>query len=366
MINHSEIDRDGTLLTKDSGQHGSRQPNRRRFLGTGFAAATLFHRALKAEDSAAVGTDSTKEDSGRTAQVAITLDLEMSQNYPTWEQTHWNYEKGNLDAATKEYAVEAARRVKAKGGRIHFFALGQTMEQENVDWLLELIREGHPVGNHTYDHVNLLATAPDQVQFRFRRAPWLMGGKSPQTVIADNIRLAEEALQSRLGIRPRGFRTPGGFQNGLLDRPDLQKLLLDCGYQWVSSLYAGCSTGQSGQPPGEDVLQSVVDAQAKSQPFVYPSGLIEIPMSPISDVGAMRSGRWPLESFLEATRRGLNWVIDHQAVYDFLAHPSCLVVTDPEFRLIDLICETVASAGPERARLADLDEISQRAVSPIQ
>ncbi|MFN9968369.1 MAG: hypothetical protein ACK58T_00595, partial [Phycisphaerae bacterium] len=151
MINHSEIDRDGTLLTKDSGQHGSRQPNRRRFLGTGFAAATLFHRALKAEDSAAVGTDSTKEDSGRTAQVAITLDLEMSQNYPTWEQTHWNYEKGNLDAATKEYAVEAARRVKAKGGRIHFFALGQTMEQENVDWLLELIREGHPVGNHTYD-----------------------------------------------------------------------------------------------------------------------------------------------------------------------------------------------------------------------
>src|ERR1700735_3814126 len=59
------------------------------------------------------------------ALIAITLDLEMSRHYPTWDQMHWDYEKGNLDAATKGYAVEAARRVKAKGGVIHFFAVGQ-------------------------------------------------------------------------------------------------------------------------------------------------------------------------------------------------------------------------------------------------
>src|SRR5579859_1923081 len=46
------------------------------------------------------------------ALIAITLDLEMSRNFPTWETTHWDYEKGNLDADTKAYAVEAARRVK--------------------------------------------------------------------------------------------------------------------------------------------------------------------------------------------------------------------------------------------------------------
>src|SRR5271168_2838056 len=62
------------------------------------------------------------------ALIAITLDLEMSRHYPTWDQMHWDYEKGNLDAATKGYAVEAARRVKAKGGVINFFAVGQTME----------------------------------------------------------------------------------------------------------------------------------------------------------------------------------------------------------------------------------------------
>src|SRR6476659_2494523 len=79
----------------------------------------------------------------KQAQIDITLDLEMSINFPRWDDTHWDYEKGNLNAETKAYAVEAARRVKARGGRIHFFALGQTLEQENVDWLKQLAAEGH-------------------------------------------------------------------------------------------------------------------------------------------------------------------------------------------------------------------------------
>src|SRR4051812_8242006 len=94
----------------------------------------------------------------KKALLAITLDLQMSPNFPTWDQTHWDYEKGNLDAATKRYSVEAARRVKARGGVIHFFAVGQTLEQEDVGWLKEIVAQGHPVGNHAYDHVNLKAT----------------------------------------------------------------------------------------------------------------------------------------------------------------------------------------------------------------
>ena len=37
-----------------------------------------------------------------------------------------------------------------------------------------------------------------------------------------------------------------------------------------------------------------------AQPFVYPDGLVEVPMSPISDIGAFRNGRWRLEWFLKA------------------------------------------------------------------
>ena len=47
----------------------------------------------------------------RRARIAITLDLEMSRNFPRREDLHWDYEKGNLDEGTKAYAVAAARRV---------------------------------------------------------------------------------------------------------------------------------------------------------------------------------------------------------------------------------------------------------------
>src|SRR5690606_25828203 len=135
------------------------------------------------------------------------------------------FEKGNLDDATRSYAVEAARRVADRGGRIHFFALGRTMEQEDVGWLRAIADAGHPIGNHTYDHVNVKATRPAEIQFRFRRCPWLIEGKEPTEVIAENVRLASAALRTRLGIEPAGFRTPGGFPDGLADRPDVQRML---------------------------------------------------------------------------------------------------------------------------------------------
>jgi hypothetical protein len=294
------------------------------------------------------------------ALVAITLDLEMSRNFPTWEITHWDYEKGNLNDETKKYAAEACRRVKTAGGVLHCFAVGRVFEQESVAWLKEIAQAGHPIGNHTYDHVNVKATKPEDIQFRFRRAPWLIDGKEPKDVIAENIRLTTAALKTRVGVDPAGFRTPGGFSDGLTDRPDVQQMLTDLGFTWVSSKYPAHLLSEAGKEPDQAVFDGIVKAQSEAQPFVYPKGLIEVPMSPISDITAFRSGRWKLEWFLKAIRLGVEWAIDNKAAFDFLGHPSCLYVTDPEFKTIDLICELVNKAGPGAA-LVNLATIAQRA-----
>jgi hypothetical protein len=294
----------------------------------------------------------------RKALIAITLDLEMSRNFPTWETTHWDYEKGNLNAETNIYAEAAARRVKARGGRLHFFAVGQVFEQANVDWLKEIVQAGHPVGNHTYDHVNVLATRPGDIQYRFNRAPWLIEGKKPHEVIRENIRLCSAALKTRVGIEPAGFRTPGGFANGLADRADVRKMLVDLGFTWVSSKYPAHPNSKPGEEPDATIFDGIVRAQKQAQPFVYPGGLIEVPMSPISDIGAFRGGRWKLAWFLKALRLALAWVLDNRAVFDFLAHPSCLYVMDPEFKAIELICEMTRKAG-DRAALVDLRDIAE-------
>jgi peptidoglycan/xylan/chitin deacetylase (PgdA/CDA1 family) len=329
---------------------GAARPSRRRFLASTAAGLALAGASPRRSSAAAPGD---------RARIAITLDLEMSRHYPTWDQTHWDYEKGNLDAPTKRYAVEAARRVRARGGRIHFFALGRTLEQEDVGWLRTLVDDGHPVGNHTYDHVNVKATTLPDVQFRFRRAPWLVEGKTPAQVISDNIRMMASALKERIGIEPAGFRTPGGFSNGLADRPDLQAMLLKLGYTWVSSKYPAHPLGEPGREPAPEVRAAIAAAQKQAQPYVYPSGLVEVPMNPVSDVTALRSGKWPLDAFLETTRAGVAWAIENRAVFDFLAHPSCLVVADPEFRAIELICDLVNGSGG-RAELTDLATIARQ------
>jgi peptidoglycan/xylan/chitin deacetylase (PgdA/CDA1 family) len=291
------------------------------------------------------------------ALIAITLDCEMSRNFPNRADLHWDFEKGNLNQESKDYCVEAARRVKARGGVIHFFLVARALEQENIDWLTALINEGHPIGNHTYDHVNVHAKTLADVQPRFRRAPWLLQGKTVPEAIRENIDLATQAMRARLGIAPAGFRTPGGFPRGLRDREDLQRMLQECGFNYVSSLVPPHPNTRNGQRPDEKVFQGLVEAQPAAQPFVYPTGLVEIPMSPISDIGAFRTGQWPLADFMAATRRSVEWAIEHRAVFDFLCHPSCMYVVDSKFQTIDLICELVEKAQG-KAAIVSLEHIA--------
>ena len=320
--------------------------NRREFIASSFVAG--------------FGAESLADDPPKgKALIAITLDLEMSANFPKWDDTQWNYEKGLLNDETKKYTVEACKRVKAAGGVIHCFAVGRVLEQENVDWLKEIAKTGHPIGNHTYDHINVKAVKPEELQFRFKRSPWLIDGQPVQKVIAENIRVTSAALKTRIGVDATGFRTPGGFPNGLEDRLEVRRMLLDQGFSWVSSKYPAHIAAKTNEEPGEELLASIIKAQEAAQPFAYPDGLIEIPMSPISDIGAFRTGRWKLDWFLKVVRFGVEWAIEKRAVFDFLAHPSCMYVVDPEFKTINMICELVKKAG-DKAAIVGLDSIAQR------
>jgi hypothetical protein len=293
------------------------------------------------------------------ALISITLDLEMCRNFPKWEDTHWDYDKGNLTDETKRYTVEACRRIKAAGGIAHLFVVGRALEQANVEWLKEIARDGHPIGNHTYDHVNVRATRLDEIQYRFQRAPWLIAGRTPEQVIVENIRLTTAALKARIGVDPAGFRTPGGFADGLADRPDVRGWLRNLGFRWVSSKYPAHPAPEPAREPSTAYLDSIVRAQEAAQPFAYADGLIEVPMSPMSDIVAFRTGRWKLVWFLKMISRGIEWAIDRRATFDFLGHPACLSAVDPEFRAINLICDRVRQSDG-RCKIVGLDAVAMR------
>jgi peptidoglycan/xylan/chitin deacetylase (PgdA/CDA1 family) len=328
-------------------------PTRRDVLAAGIGlAAGAKTLCCQSETDLAADTDK--------ALIALTMDLEMSMHYPTWGIMEWNYTKGLLNEATIQYVVEACRRVKARGGVLHSFLLGRTLEQDNVDWLAAIIKEGHPLGNHTYDHVHVWSTATRGLQHRFDRCPWLIHGKTARQVIHENIALTSLALKSRLGVAPCGFRTPGGSSSGLIGREDLQKMLLELGFSWVSSMYCGATVKP--EKPDHTDFQAVVGAQKASQPFVYPTGLVEVPMSPIGDVAAFRrkDKKWTIDDFLKMLEQAVRWVIDHRAVFDLLTHPSIMYVEDPRFRAYELVCDLVNRSGG-KAAIVGLDVIARRA-----
>jgi hypothetical protein len=206
----------------------------------------------------------------------------------------------------------------------------------------------------------------DELQFRFQRWPWLLLGRTPERVIADEIHMNSQAIKAELRTDPAGFRSPGGFQDGLKSRADVQKLLLREGFDWVSTQYVGVPEVKEGARATPAVLDAVVRAQKASQPYQYAAtGLVEIPMNPVSDIHAFRGARWRLPDFLKAVAAALDWVIENRAVFDFLAHPSCLGIVDPKFETLEMICAQVRAAGA-RAELVDLGAIARRVQSRHQ
>ena len=293
------------------------------------------------------------------ALIAITLDLEMVRHYPKRGMLEWDYEKGNVDAATKRYAVRAAEVVASQGGVIHYFLVGRALEQADVRWLQHIHSLGHPIGNHTYDHVYLLAQSGPELQYRFRRCPWLVEGRTVLELIEENVRWTSRAFQHRLGFPPAGFRAPGGYSSGLRGRGDLQRLLQYSGFDWVSTVYPRHMTSRPGTRPDKQIVADILRAQQPAQPFHYPSGLVELPMCPVSDVAAFRGQRWRLSWMLEVLEKIVEQALEKKMAFVFLGHPAVLLVEDPDLEILTRLCRWI-EREPERARLVTLDELARR------
>ena len=131
------------------------------------------------------------------------------------------------------------------------------------------------------------------------------------------------------------------------------------GFDWISATSRKTIPGIAGQPPGPDVWKSIEAELPNSQPFRYAeTGLLDIPMSPVSDIQAFRNGRWKLDDFITILERVLDWTIERGQTFDFLAHPSCIGVVDPEMKTLNMICRKVRTSNG-RAALVTLNEIAR-------
>jgi peptidoglycan/xylan/chitin deacetylase (PgdA/CDA1 family) len=100
------------------------------------------------------------------------------------------------DGPTEPYTSQILDVLRRFGARATFFVLG-ARAQEAPEPLRRAAREGHEIGNHTWDHAALPLRTPGALRMTIRRT--------------------SDVVENITGTRPRVFRAPFGWRNPWLD-----------------------------------------------------------------------------------------------------------------------------------------------------
>jgi peptidoglycan/xylan/chitin deacetylase (PgdA/CDA1 family) len=275
--------------------------------------------------------------------VAFTYDTDMAGGYaPPGEGCH-----GRTAPFVADYMrrlMDAAERFDA---RLHFFKIANGLE-EGRDYSVyqDALRRGHDVDCHTYNHLNLAYTPPEELDGDLRRANAL--------------------LREKLGVEPTILRGPGGYPAGALGE-DSRRVILANGFRYVSGEY----NGGEYQATLED---SACDA-GRHPPHRFPDGLVELPFhgftdrtffdqAACADEGAYQRWReqwghravppgwrcpWTAPDALARWIGLLKKCVDHayekRLLYVFCSHPYSHYLHDPENTVLPELLRHVRVKG---------------------
>ena len=109
---------------------------------------------------------------------------------------------------------------------VTFFLVGRLVEQSPSAFKEILCRVAQlEIASHTYSH-----------QVRWKEFPWTSPGHGTIDEIRYDIEQGTTVLKKVFGIESvEGLCVPGNFYRGLQDRPDLLKLLIECGLRYICS-----------------------------------------------------------------------------------------------------------------------------------
>jgi len=185
---------------------------------------------------------------GVRCAVALSYDLEMCAGYQPDGVNH-----GRIIPEIQKYTLDLCEVAEAFDTQLHFFFVGNGFDQ-TFDCLKEILERGHVVDNHTFSHLPLLTDDVDKLD--------------------EELSTVNRLFEDRLNWKSTVLRGPGGYQNGLDDRPDNQEVILRNGFKWVS-----CRFDSTDLQNRDYVLAS----PSSDTPYAYPTGLIEIPFQGYTD-----------------------------------------------------------------------------------
>ncbi len=137
----------------------------------------------------------------------ISLDLDDKWSYL---MTHGDPSWTSYPSYLPKLVPRVLDFLKERNLKITFFIVGRDATVEaHRDLLAEVVRQGHRVANHSFDH-----------------KPWLH--RFNDIEIADELKRSETAIEEATGVLPRGFRGPGfSFTDEVLRQLSSRSYLYD-------------------------------------------------------------------------------------------------------------------------------------------
>jgi peptidoglycan/xylan/chitin deacetylase (PgdA/CDA1 family) len=278
--------------------------------------------------------------------VALSFDLEMCAGYAPDGKNH-----GRIIPAVQEYTLHLCQIAESYNVQLHFFYVCNGLEEDNIEYLREILRRGHVIDSHTYSHQHV--------------------AKSDPAKLDNELSLANRLLHERLGINSTVLRGPYGYAEGWRNLPpENRQVILKNGFHWLS--------GEYNDQVYHQTKQDWVKAVETGLPYQYPDGLIEIPFQGWSDrmwfdmrpevnqaiVDAWReqNGHQPvppdwkapwelpnaLEGWIDLNSCTLDHVYDLRGMWVPVWHPYTHYLHDPQGHALTALLQHAASK-PEHA-----------------
>jgi peptidoglycan/xylan/chitin deacetylase (PgdA/CDA1 family) len=214
-----------------------------------------------------------------------------------------------------------------------FFLVGRTVVA-NVDSLRPFA--AHPLFDlqqHTYAHTRLKTVCMEKPDGSVE----LYEGGSLQKIRSD-VRRASQVLQDELGVAPIGLCGPYCYYRGLMDRPDILKVLHSAGIRFTRTY------GRN-----EKDFQPVSFAV---QPFWYDAqgfgDVLEIPLNGWQDVYLRWQYGWEdVDSYIAQLKRDCAEAAQRGAVWSFCTHDWSSIREDEGLRAVRELVGEARSLGME-------------------
>ena len=215
-----------------------------------------------------------------------------------------------------KYLPRLLRIAAVHGVKFQFCACGQGVKEYPFE-TQSVFRAGHSIDSHLHTHRVTLLDEVDQV--------------------AEELAMAENEFAKKQ-LAWSGIGATGMYPNGIDNKPDVQQLLSERGYQWCSAKY-------NADLPLDDM-----------QPYWLNEFLLEIPCAGISDRMHFGNAKATLEEFIQHCTNLLQQAQAKGLVYAIDLHPGVLAKFDPECTFVTALADRAVELG---VPLVTMDQITQ-------